>query len=208
MNGQVELTNPVDTSIGGMRGHLLRRGIHLSMSLLPFIYFAYGEHVADALGLSLDQVVASVLLVAMTGEGIRLRLGFTVFGQRDYEANQISALAWGAIGVGMVFLLAPTEAYAWPLILSLSLGDPLMGELRRKGMASRNVMLVSTLALLAIWLVAWAQFGTPLWMALLLAPVCMASEWPRLTYIDDNATMVLIPLALVLILEPFAGVMA
>jgi len=35
----------------------------------------------------------------------------------------------------------------------------------------------------------------------------MASEWPRLTYIDDNATMVLIPLALVLILEPFAGVM-
>jgi len=208
MNGQVELTNPVETSIGGMRGHLLRRGIHLSMSLLPFIYFAYGEHVADAVGLSLDQVVASVLLVAMTGEGIRLRLGFTVFGQRDYEANQISALAWGAIGVGMVFLLAPTEAYAWPLILSLSLGDPLMGELRRKGIASRNVMLVSTLALLAIWLVAWAQFGTPLWMALLLAPVCMASEWPRLTYIDDNATMVLIPLALVLILEPFAGVMA
>ncbi len=208
MNGQVELTNPVDTSIGGMRGHLLRRGIHLSMSLLPFIYFAYGEHVAEAVGLSLDQVVASVLLVAMTGEGIRLRLGFTVFGQRDYEANQISALAWGAIGVGMVFLLAPTEAYAWPLILSLSLGDPLMGELRRKGMASRHVMLVSTLALLVIWLAAWAQFGTPLWMALLLAPVCMASEWPRLTYIDDNATMVLIPLALVLILEPFAGVMA
>ncbi len=207
MNGQVELTNPVEMSIGGMRGHLLRRGVHLSMSLLPFIYFAYGEQVADALGLSLDQVVASVLLVAMTGEGIRLRLGFTVFGQRDYEANQISALAWGAIGVGMVFLLAPTEAYAWPLILSLSLGDPLMGELRRKGMASRQVMLVSTFALLVIWLVAWAQFGTPLWMAVLLAPVCMASEWPRLTYIDDNATMVLIPLALVLILEPFAGVM-
>ncbi|MDA0925173.1 MAG: hypothetical protein O3C36_00880 [archaeon] len=207
MNGQVELTNPVETSIGGMRGHLLRRGVHLSMSLLPFIYFAYGEQVADALGLSLDQVVASVLLVAMTGEGIRLRLGFTVFGQRDYEANQISALAWGAIGVGMVFLLAPTEAYAWPLILSLSLGDPLMGELRRKGMASRQVMLVSTVALLAIWLVTWAQFGTPLWMAFFLAPVCMLSEWPRLTYIDDNATMVLIPLALVLILEPFAGVM-
>jgi len=107
----------------------------------------------------------------------------------------------------MVFLLAPTEAYAWPLILSLSLGDPLMGELRRKGMTSRQVMLVSTVALLAIWLVTWAQFGTPLWMAFFLAPVCMLSEWPRLTYIDDNATMILIPLALVLILEPFAGVM-
>ena len=143
----------------------------------------------------------------MLGEGARLRLGFTVFGQRDYEATQISALAWGAFGVGMVFLLAPTEAYAWPLILSLSLGDPLMGELRRKGMDTRNVMLVSTLALLVIWLAAWSQFGTPLWMAVLLAPVCMIAEWPRLTYIDDNATMVLIPLALVMILEPFAGVL-
>jgi hypothetical protein len=107
----------------------------------------------------------------------------------------------------MVFLLAPTEAYAWPLILSLSLGDPLMGELRRKGIDTRNVMLLSTLALLVIWLAAWSQFGTPLWMAVLLAPVCMIAEWPRLTYIDDNATMVLIPLALVMILEPFAGVM-
>jgi len=62
--------------------------------------------------------------------------------------------------------------------------------------------------LLLIWLGAWLAFGTPLWMAILLAPVCMISEWPRLRYIDDNATMILIPLALVLILEPFAGVMA
>ena len=208
MDGQVELTNPVETSIGGMRGHVLRRGIHLSMSFLPFIYFAYGEDVANAVGVSLDRLVASIVLVALTGEGLRLRFGWTVFGQRDYEAHQISALAWGAFGVGMVFLLAPTEAYAWPLILSLSLGDPLMGELRRKDLEARQVMIASTFALLLVWLGAWYLFGTPLWMAVLLAPVCMIAEWPRLRYIDDNATMVLIPLALVIILEPFAGVMS
>ena len=208
MDGQVELTNPVETSIGGMRGHVLRRGIHLSMSFLPFIYFAYGEDVANAVGVSLDRLVASIVLVALAGEGLRLRFGWTVFGQRDYEAHQISALAWGAFGVGMVFLLAPTEAYAWPLILSLSLGDPLMGELRRKGLEARQVMIASTFALLLVWLGAWYLFGTPLWMAVLLAPVCMIAEWPRLRYIDDNATMVLIPLALVIILEPFAGVMS
>lgn len=208
MDGQVELTNPVETSIGGMRGHVLRRGIHLSMSFLPFIYFAYGEDVANAVGVSLDRLVASIVLVALAGEGLRLRFGWTVFGQRDYEAHQISALAWGAFGVGMVFLLAPTEAYAWPLILSLSLGDPLMGELRRKDLEARQVMIASTFALLLVWLGAWHLFGTPLWMAVLLAPVCMIAEWPRLRYIDDNATMVLIPLALVIILEPFAGVMS
>ena len=208
MSEQVELTNPVETSVGGMRGHLLRRGIHLSMAALPFVYFTYGESVADSIGWELQQVVAGVVLFALVAEGIRLKLGITVFGQRDYEAKQVSALAWGAVGVGFVLLLAPHEAYAYPLILSLALGDPLMGELRRKGISSRNVMVYSTAALWVIWLASSAQFGTPVWMAFLLAPVCMISEWPRLRYIDDNATMVLIPLALVLLLEPFAGMMA
>ncbi|MAF93390.1 hypothetical protein CMO85_01845 [Candidatus Woesearchaeota archaeon] len=208
MSGQVEMTNPVDTSVGGMRGHLLRRGVHLSMVGIPYLYFVHGESVADALSASLPQVVAGVVLIALALEGIRLKMGLTIFGQRDYEANQVSALAWGAVGVGFVLLLVPHEAYAWPLIASLALGDPLMGELRRKGIENRQVMIYATLLILAIWLVAVAQFGTPLWLAIVLAPVCMISEWPRLTYIDDNATMLLIPLALVLVLEPFALVMA
>jgi len=208
MSGQVEMTNPVVTSVGGMRGHLLRRGVHLSMIGIPYLYFAHGESVAGTVGVSLPQVVAGVVLAALLLEGLRLKLGLTVFGQRDYEANQVSALAWGAVGVGFVLLLVPHEAYAWPLIASLSLGDPLMGELRRKDMADRQVMVYATLLILAIWLVSAAQFGTPAWMAFILAPVCMIAEWPRLTYIDDNATMLLIPLALVLLLEPFALVMA
>ena len=208
MSGQVELTNPVDTSVGGMRGHLLRRGIHLSMIGIPYLYFSHGESVAEAIGVSLAQVVAGVVLIALVLEGIRLKIGLTVFGQRDYEANQVSALAWGAVGIGFVLLLVPEEAYAWPLIASLALGDPLMGELRRKDIPDRQVMICATLLILAIWLVAVVQFGTPIWLAILLAPVCMISEWPRLTYIDDNATMLLIPLALVLLLEPFALMMA
>lgn len=207
MSGQVELTNPVDLSVGGMSGHLLRRGIHVSMAGLPFVYFAYGEQVAEWASLRLDQVVAGVVLLAILGEGLRLKLGLTIFGQREYEAKQVSALAWGAIGVGFVFLLTPHEAYAWPLILSLSLGDPFMGELRRKGLDASKVMMYATGLLLVIWLACSMAFGTPIWMALLLAPVCMLAEWPRLTYIDDNATMLLIPLALVVLLEPFAGVM-
>jgi hypothetical protein len=36
----------------------------------------------------------------------------------------------------------------------------------------------------------------------------VAAEWPRLRYIDDNATMTLIPLGLLLVLEPFLQIMA
>ena len=208
MDGQVEMTNPVDTSVGGMRGHLLRRGVHLGMVAIPYLYFAHGEAVAESVGLDLPQVVAGVVLVALLLESLRLKIGLTVFGQRDYEAHQVSALAWGAVGVGFVLLLTPDEAYAWPLIASLALGAPLMGELRRKNVNDRQVMIYATSLILAIWLLSSLQFGTPVWLCIILAPVCMISEWPRLRYIDDNATMLLIPLALVLLLEPFALVMA
>ena len=103
--------------------------------------------------------------------------------------------------------MAPIEAYAWPLILSLSLGDPFLGEMRRRGMNNRDVVLSTTVLLILIWLACWQLFGTPWWLAFLFAPLCVASEWPRLRYIDDNATMVLIPLGMILLLEPFLQLM-
>ena len=207
MSDQVELTNPVELSVGGMSGHVLRRGIHLAMSFLPLLYFEFGEDVAEAVSLSLEQVVSSVILIAVLGEALRLRMGWTIVGQRSYEAKQVSALAWGALGVGMVFLLTPNAAYAYPLILSLSLGDPLLGELRRKGSSTQTVIWAGVLGIAVIW-TACAYFVETPWLLIpLMAPICVAAEWPRLRYIDDNATMLLIPLAVVLIVDPFLGIM-
>ena len=207
MSDQVELTNPIELSIGGVSGHLLRRGIHLAMSFLPFLYFEFGEDVADMVSLTLEQVVSCVILIAIVGESLRLRMGWTIVGQRSYEAKQVSALAWGALGVGMVFLLTPNPAYAYPLILSLSLGDPLLGELRRKGVSTQNVILAGVLGIAIIWAGCAYLVETPWLLVPLMAPICVAAEWPRLRYIDDNATMLLIPLAVILTIEPFLGVM-
>lgn len=203
MSEQVELTNPVDLSVGGFSGHVFRRCIHVGMSLIPLAYFRYGESVADSVNLSLPQLVSSLVLFLVIAEAIRLRLGITIFGQREYESVQVSALAWGAFGLGIVFLVVPVEQYAWPLVLSLALGDPFMGELRRRGLESRQVILASCVFLIALWVLCWFLFETPLILAFFLGPLCVASEWPRLRYIDDNATMLLIPLCLLLILEPF-----
>ena len=92
MSEQVELTNPVDLSVGGMSGHIFRRIFHLGMFIIPILYFEYGEAVADKVGLTLDEVVASFILAAVIGEMIRLKLGFTVFGQREYESKQYQLL--------------------------------------------------------------------------------------------------------------------
>jgi len=45
--------------------------------------------------------------------------------------------------------------------------------------------------------------GTPLWISILLAPLTVLGELPRVKYIDDNATMILLPLAALLLLSPF-----
>jgi hypothetical protein len=206
MSDQVELTNPVELSVGGMSGHILRRGIHLAMSFLPLLYFEFGEDVAEAVSLTLEQVVSAVILTAVVGEALRLRMGWTIVGQRSYEAKQVSALAWGAFGVGMVFLLTPEPAYAYPLILSLSLGDPLLGELRRKGASTQTVIWAGTIGIAVIWAASAYWVDTPWLLVPLMAPICVASEWPRLRYIDDNATMLLIPLAVLLVLDPFLGI--
>ena len=207
MSDTVEMTNPVEQSVGGMSGHILRRGIHLSMSLIPLVYFKWGQDIAEMFSLTLPQLVSSVVLLLILAEATRLKLGITIFGQRAYEAKQVSALAWGALAVGIVFLMAPIPQYAWPLILSLSLGDPLMGELRRKGLNDKNVMIYSSLALIAVWLACWHFVATPMWLAFIFGPLCMISEWPRLRWIDDNATMLLIPLVGILLVEPFIGLM-
>ena len=207
MSDQVEMTNPVDQSIGGMSGHVLRRGIHLGMSFIPVLFFEFGDDVADKVDLSLSQVVSVVILAAIVGEAVRLKLGVTIIGQRAYEAKQVSALAWGAIGIGMVLLLVPEKEYAYPLILSLSLGDPLLGEMRRKDFSVSSVIWAGTLGVGIIWAACAVWVGTPWLLVALMGPICVASEWPRLRYIDDNATMLLIPLAAVLILEPFLGVL-
>ena len=150
---------------------------------------------------------SSDVIIAAVGEGIRLKLGFTVFGQREYESKQVSALAWGALAIGLVLLITPTREYAYPLIFSLTFGDPFMGELRRKGIDSKNVILAACVFVLGIWLACWYAFGTPIIVCLIVAPIAVLAETPRLRYIDDNATMLLIPLAAVVTLEPFLNVM-
>ncbi len=204
MSEQVELTDPVDHSVGGMYGHLFRRGFHIGMSIIPLIYYEYGEKLSTMVSITELQLVSALTITIVLAEGIRLKLGVTIFGQRDYESKQISALAWGGFAVGLTFLtLSEYPELVWPLILSLSLGDPFLGEIRRKGLDAKSVFIYGSIFVGLIWVATWHFFDTPIWMAILMAPICVAAEWPRLRWIDDNATMLLIPLSVIIMLVPW-----
>lgn len=202
----------VKHSIGGLNGHIFRRFVHLSMAAVPWAYYVHGDAIGDVFSLTPIKVAAIIGITICFIEMIRIRTGIVIVGQREYEKYQISALAWGAISISLTFVaLSPWEGTAenhpgWliiPLILCLTFGDPAMGEARRMNLDSRTVFGIGVVVCGIIWLCCGYFFGTPYWMALFMAPLTTAAEWPKLKWIDDNATMILIPLAAVLLVAPF-----
>ena len=83
------LADHVDHSVGGFGGHAFRRFTHVSMTAVPFIYYLYGQDVADIVSIEAKQLVSIVCFLIILAEVIRLRLGIVIFGQREYEADQI-----------------------------------------------------------------------------------------------------------------------
>ena len=77
------LTDHVDHSVGGFGGHAFRRFTHVSMTVIPFIYYLYGQDVADIFSLDAKQLVSIVCFLIILAEVIRLRLGIVIFGQRE-----------------------------------------------------------------------------------------------------------------------------
>ena len=127
----------VEHSVGGFGGHAFRRLTHLSMAVIPILYYTRGEEIAGVFSLRPDEFVSYVFLMILIIEAIRLRFGIVIVGQREYESSQISALAWGAFAVCLALLvtgMAPfatgtgLEAgiYGIPLIFGLTFVDPLM----------------------------------------------------------------------------------
>ena len=202
----------VKHSVGGRSGHIFRRLFHMSMAAIPWAYYVHGESIADLVSLTPLQVVASIGITAIILESLRMKTGFLIVGQREYEKHQTSALAWGAVSIALTIIaLSPWEGSGdthagWltvPIILSLTFGDPAMGEARRMGVDNKSVYAIGTIICGLIWLGCGYFLGTPYWMAILMGPLTMTAELPKLKWIDDNATMLLIPAAVVLILAPF-----
>ncbi len=206
LNEETYEADHVKHSVGGMGGHLLRRAVHISLAIIPWLYYWHGGPIAGIVGLTAREFILITVILITIAELVRLKIGFTIIGQRAYEAHQLSALFWGAVGVGLTLGLAPElglagAALGAPLIWGLAFGDPVMGETRRAGKGPREVIIIGLIAVYTGWIVGWYFLSTPLFFVLLIPPIQVASEWPRLRWIDDNGTMILIPLFLTIILS-------
>ena len=201
----------VGHSIGGFGGHAFRRLTHVSMASIPYLYYVHGEAISSYFSLQAREFVSAICILILIIEAVRLRSGIVIVGQREYESHQISALAWGALAVALAILIAPEgengslEAgkYGAPIILGMTLVDPVMGEVKRTQKNLRTAIIAGLAVSYAVWIGCHFWIGTELIAALLLAPLTVLGELPPTRAIDDNATMVLFPLFGLVLLLPF-----
>lgn len=201
----------VGHSVGGMGGHAFRRLTHVSMASIPYIYYVHGERISSYFSLQAREFVSAICILILVTELVRLRTGIVIVGQREYESSQISALAWGALAVALAILIAPDgdngtmEAgkYGAPIILGMTLVDPVMGEIKRTQKNLRMAIFSGLIVSYTVWIGCHFWIGTELIAALLLAPLTVFGEILPTREIDDNATMVLFPLAGLVLLLPF-----
>lgn len=209
----------VGHSIGGFGGHAFRRLTHVSMAVVPYLYYEHGEKIASSLTFdTLDPrgFVSAFCIFILLVEFVRLKTGIVIVGQREYESHQISALAWGTFAVALALLIAPNEGkdglplegiegglYGAPLIIGMTLVDPVMGEVKRQKKDLKMAIISGLFVSYLVWIGCYFWLGTDIIAAMLLAPLTVAGEVPSNTRIDDNATMVLLPLAGLVLLLPF-----
>ena len=201
----------VGHSVGGMGGHTFRRLTHVSMASIPYLYYVHGERISSYFSLQAREFVSVICILILVIELVRLKTGIVIVGQREYESSQISALAWGALAVALAILIAPDgdngtmEAgkYGAPIILGMTLVDPVMGEIKRTKKNLRTAVFTGLIVSYIVWIGCHFWIGTELIAALLLAPLTVLGEILPTREIDDNATMVLFPLAGLVLLLPF-----
>lgn len=179
---------------GGLAGHVFRRCVHIGFLLVfPWFNYHFGSTVGGWLGVSWSMCLWIVCALVILLEIIRIKFKWVIFGQRQHEAHHVSSVVWALTAAILVVQCAqPYIAYA--ILWSCALVDPLMGELRQAKLKSALVFIVGLLVALTIWLLVLNYFKISLWHALYFALLVVLAEWPNLSWIDDNALMMWVPL--------------
>jgi len=209
---------------GGRGGHLCRRFCHvLISSLSPLLFFglpALAESIpgmdAELSPLKLVSILAGLNLVV---ELVRLRFGILNYGQRTYEKNILSAQFWGGMGICLVLLGSPIrpdfsgesgifQHRIWiggPILWSMAIVDPFIGELKSRGFSMKDRSLVGCLLCGAIFAFCTLQgLGTPWWFCLVYPPIIVFAEFAGgVVRIDDNGLMLIVPLLMTYIFLPW-----
>jgi hypothetical protein len=180
---------------GGQYAHVARRVIHLSIILIPILYYYFLFPLFSKT--QLTTALIAFLCLVMLFEFIRVRFRIVLFAQRLHEATHFSAFGWTMLSICFIFLLSPSPAYSFAIIISCALADPLLGELRARQIEKWKIESAGVCVVLIVWLAVAYFYHIAYAWAFLMAPITVAVEWPSFKWIDDNALMMLVPLGII-----------
>ena len=85
----VNINDHVPASVGGLRGHIVRRITHISMMIIPFLYYWNGTNISNFFfELEPKQFISIVAFIFVLIEIVRLRMGFVVFDNVIMKVNK------------------------------------------------------------------------------------------------------------------------
>lgn len=186
-------------------GHILRRLVHMSSPLFLVYYWLPDPLWIGGPGRQIGLVLA--LLLTLLFEAIRVTKRLNIFGMRPYESNRMSAAAWAGIALVFALLFFPFKIVA-PVVFGMAWIDPLCGELRKRN--SRfypNLPKVAYFVLVLAIMIATIGFSIGVLVAAALAaPLAISVEKAKTRFLDDDFTMIMIPLMVIAIVFLVFGI--
>ncbi len=177
-------------------GHVLRRLVHISSPIFLIYYWLPDPLWVGGPGRQVGLVFA--LLLTLAFETFRMSKQLQIIGMRPYESNRMSAAAWAGIALVFAFLFFPLEVAA-PAVFGMAWIDPLCGELRRlKSPLYPDFPKVAyfVLVLAVMTAIVGLSIGV-LIAAVLSALVAISVEKVNTRFLDDDFTMLVIPLIVI-----------
>ncbi len=187
------------------RGHILRRLVHICSPIFLIYYWLPDPLWVGGPGRQVGLVFA--LLLTMAFEAYRMSSHLQIVGMRPYESNRMSAAAWAGIALVFAFLFFPIQVAA-PAVFGMAWIDPLCGELRKhKSPLYPNFPKVAYFVLaLAIMTATVGLSVGALIAAGLSALVAISVEKTNTRFLDDDFTMLVIPLLVIAIVFLVFGI--
>ena len=177
------------------RAGLFRRFLHCLMAFAPAYYLLPVD--LPFMGLERWVLLIGFIFAVSLVESVCLLMGWTFFGLRPHERNQIASFVWAAAGVTAALWFF-REDVATAAIIGWALVDPLAGELRRRSRrlaVSVAVPVAVYLALAVPSLYLWGMLSVPSVALVSVAGAATAVfvERQKVRYIDDDFLMIVLP---------------
>jgi hypothetical protein len=187
------------------RSSAFRRFFHI-ISPVFMGYYLLPEQLGGAnTHITLTSVTLLFLGTAGCVEIARIALGIRLFGMRPYEGQRVSAYAQGALGLGVALFLIRDPKIVVPVFLGMAWIDPL-AAFARKEKWPRSIVVAGYFVL---FITVEAAMGVtqnwtwPFIAAVVATTSAMLVEGPKLTQIDDDLLMQVVPMTLLAVAATF-----